>query len=183
MTISIRGVALGAVTALSGYRQQHPSCSSKEEAREVVTDPACFKLGLSTSQCRCSHVTRERFQIAASKASRSPLCKRVCSCWSFRHASVRLGCWSVGLSRCPSACCRLSYNTLHCGYSVVLCGRGCCPKSAPRAARLLLAGSPRCTAGMGGRQQAGGRERHAMSQGSLATVLHGSGCVWHQGRL
>lgn len=72
------------------------------------------------------------------------MCKRVCSCWSFGHASVRVGCWSVGLSWCPSACCRLSYDTLHCGYSVVSCGRGRC------AARTSCSGLPAAGAMHGG---------------------------------
>lgn len=37
--------------------------------------------------------------------------RRLCWCWSCSQLSARSGCWSVGLSRCPSACCRLLYDS------------------------------------------------------------------------
>lgn len=97
------------------------------------------------------------------------MCKRVCSCWSFGHASVRVGCWSVGLSWCPSACCRLSYDTLHCGYSVVSCGRGRC------AARTSCSGLPAAGAmhGGDGETRRGGPSLAAGPRGGAACDVAG----------
>lgn len=80
----------------------------------------------------CFHITRENFQIAASKASSFQMCKCVCSCWSFRHFSVRLGCWSVGLSRVPlhvAVCCMTLCTVATLLSHVAAPAAFCCPTS------------------------------------------------------
>lgn len=95
---------------------------------------------------------------------------------------------------CPSACRRLLYDTLHCGYSVVSCGSARCillpdllgatglPKSPPRGDRRVCArgcsesrSPPGCPAGTGGTVTARGDVAPVAGGPSPAAGLGASG--------